>query len=147
MTAELASLLHDLVPFTRTLGITYDEITAERAVARLADREELHNHVGGPHAGALFTVAESASGALVLAAYGDQLGRAVPVTAAAEVRYRKLAKGDVTAEAVTSVTREDTVAALDAGETPRIPVEVTVRDAEGEPTAEMTFTWALRPNA
>ncbi len=33
---------------------------AERAVVRLPDQPDYHNHVRGPHAGAMFTLALSA---------------------------------------------------------------------------------------
>ncbi|MEU3452362.1 DUF4442 domain-containing protein [Micromonospora sp. NPDC006766] len=60
------------VPFARTLDIEFVEVAPEaeggvRAVVRLPDNPEHRNHVGGPHAGAMFTLGETASGAVVLA--------------------------------------------------------------------------------
>src|SRR6478609_1238985 len=92
-------MLAATVPMVRTLNLEYEETTAERAVLRLPDQAEYHNHVGGPHAGAMFTLAESASGAVVLAAFADQLSRAVPLAVRAEISYKKLAMGPVTATA------------------------------------------------
>ena len=71
----------------------------QQAVCVLPDREDLHNHVGGPHAGALFALGETASGAVVLGAFADQLGRATPLAVRADIAYQKLARGDVTATA------------------------------------------------
>jgi len=62
----IRELMPNLVPFVKTLGLEYLELDAGRAVLRLADDPAFHNHVGGPHAGALFTLAESAAGAVVL---------------------------------------------------------------------------------
>lgn len=81
------------VPMVRTLNLEFLESTAERAVVRLPDQTDFHNHLGGPHAGAMFTLAESASGAIVIAAFGDQLTRAVPLAVKAEIGYQKLAMG------------------------------------------------------
>src|SRR5919106_469749 len=93
---SIGDMLAATVPMVRTLNLEFVEASAERAVVRLPDQPDFHNHVGGPHAGAMFTLAESASGAIVLAAFGDQLNRAVPLAVTAEIDYKKLAKGAVT---------------------------------------------------
>ncbi|MEU2431939.1 DUF4442 domain-containing protein [Streptomyces sp. NPDC007861] len=149
MTADQKSvgeLLAATVPMARTLNLTFDETTAERAVVRLPDQADYHNHVGGPHAGAMFTLAESASGAIVLAAFGDQLDRAVPLAVKAEIGYRKLAMGEVTATATLGRPAADVVAELDAGERPEFPVNVAITRADGAVTGEMSIVWTLRPN-
>ncbi|GAA3130954.1 DUF4442 domain-containing protein [Streptosporangium carneum] len=134
------------VPFTRTLDIAFDKVEHGLAVARMRDRPDLHNHVGGPHAGALFTLAESASGAAMLSAFGDQLTRATPLAVSAAIRYVRLAMGEVVAEARLQASREEVVAKLDAGERPEFEVSVEIRTADGVPVSEMTVAWTLRPN-
>ncbi|MEV0454690.1 DUF4442 domain-containing protein [Catellatospora methionotrophica] len=138
------------VPFARTIGITFTEITADadgvRAVAVLPDDPAVHNHVGGPHAGAMFTLAETASGAIVLAAFGDQLHRATPLAVRAGIAYQKLAMGVVTATATLSRPPSDIVAELDAGQRPEFEVAIVIANAAGVTTGEMTITWTLRPN-
>lgn len=130
----------------RTLGIEFGDVTPQRAVARLPDQPALHNHVGGPHAGALFTHGESASGAVVLAAFGEQLARAVPLAVRADITYRKLARGAVTATAVLGRPAAEVTAELDAGQRPEFGVAVTIECADGTAAAEMTVIWTLRPN-
>ncbi|MYS19294.1 Acyl-coenzyme A thioesterase PaaI, contains HGG motif [Streptomyces sp. DvalAA-14] len=144
---SIGELLTATVPMARTLHLEFGETTAERAVVSLPDQPDFHNHVGGPHAGAVFTLAESASGAVVLAAFGEQLSRAVPLAVRAEIAYVKLAKGAVTATAVLGRPAADVVAELDAGTRPEFPVEVSVRRADGAETARMTVVWTLRPNS
>ncbi|UED88177.1 DUF4442 domain-containing protein [Streptomyces profundus] len=134
------------VPMARTLHLAFDHTDPERAVVRLPDQPEYHNHLGGPHAGAMFTLAESASGAIVLAAFGDQLSRAVPLAVRAEIAYRKLAKGEVTATATLGRPIADVVAELDAGQRPEFPVRVAITRADGDVTGEMTVVWTLRPH-
>jgi acyl-coenzyme A thioesterase PaaI-like protein len=143
---DLAAFLSASVPMVRTLNLEYLETSTERAVLRLPDQPAFHNHVGGPHAGALFTLAESASGAIVLAAFGDQLSRAVPLAVRAEIAYTKLARGPVTATAELGRAAAEVVAELDAGQRPEFPVAVRVGREDGAVTAEMTIVWTLRPN-
>ncbi|WP_153449971.1 DUF4442 domain-containing protein [Streptomyces smaragdinus] len=143
---NIGELMAASVPMARTLNLMYDEVTSERAVVRLPDQPDFHNHVGGPHAGAIFTLAESASGAIVLAAFGDQLSRAVPLFVSAEVIYTKLAKGPVTATAVLGREIAEVVAELDAGRRPEFPVDIDVTREDGAVTSRMSVVWTLRPN-
>ncbi|MFE6099485.1 DUF4442 domain-containing protein [Streptomyces laurentii] len=149
MSAEQMSvgeMLAATVPMAKTLDLEFLETTGERAVVRLPDQPAYHNHVGGPHAGAMFTLAESASGAIVLAAFGDQLNRAVPLAVKAEIAYKKLAMGVVTATATLGRPAAEVVAELDAGQRPEFPVRIDITREDGAVTGEMTVLWTLRPN-
>ncbi|MGW1883813.1 DUF4442 domain-containing protein [Streptomyces sp. NPDC001970] len=143
----VGEMLAATVPMARTLNLEFVETTAERAVVRMPDQPDYHNHVGGPHAGAMFTLAESASGAIVLAAFGDQLNRAVPLAVKAEIGYKKLAMGVVTATATLGRPVAEVVAELDEGHRPEFPVDIAITRADGAVTGEMTVVWTLRPNA
>ncbi|MFE4669258.1 DUF4442 domain-containing protein [Streptomyces sp. NPDC056716] len=144
---SIGELLAATVPMVRTLNLGYLETTPEKAVLLLPDQEEYRNHVGGPHAGAMFTLGESASGALVLAAFGDQLARAVPLPVHAEIDFRKIARGPVTATATLGRPIAEVVAELDAGGRPEFPVAVAIRREDGAVTTEMTVIWTLRPHS
>ncbi|WP_030865323.1 DUF4442 domain-containing protein [Streptomyces sp. NRRL S-37] len=143
---SIGEMLAATVPMARTLNLQFLETTPERAVVALPDQADYHNHVGGPHAGAMFTLGESASGAIVLAAFGDQLARAVPLAVSAEIAYRKLAMGPVTATATLGRPAAEVVAELDEGARPEFPVSVAIRREDGAVTGEMTVVWTLRPN-
>ncbi|MFF7725013.1 DUF4442 domain-containing protein [Streptomyces sp. NPDC008001] len=143
---SIGDMLLATVPMAKTLNLVFEEAGAERAVVRLPDQPDYHNHVGGPHAGAMFTLAESASGAIVLAAFGDQLSRAVPLAVSAEIGYKKLAMGPVTATAELGRPAADVVAELDAGGRPEFPVHIAITREDGAVTGEMTVVWTLRPN-
>ncbi|GAB3494260.1 DUF4442 domain-containing protein [Nocardiopsis coralliicola] len=134
------------VPFARTLGVVFEELEHGRAVLRLPDEPAHHNHLAGPHAGAMFTLAESASGAIVIGTFGDTLDRAVPLAVSAEIHYTKLAMGDIVAEAVLGRDRADVLAELDAGERPEFPVDIELRTTDGTVTGRMTVRWTLKPN-
>lgn len=139
------------VPFARTLGFEFVEVAPEsdggiRAVVRLPDTPATHNHVGGPHAGAMFTLGETASGAVVVAAFAPVLDRATPLAVSAEIAYRKLAMGPVRATARLDRPVADVIAELEAGERPEFRVGVEIATEEGKPTGEMTIVWTLRPH-
>ncbi len=143
---SVGEMLAATVPMAKTLDLEFLETTAERAVVRLPDQAAYHNHLGGPHAGAMFTLAESASGAIVIAAFGAQLGRAVPLAVSAEIAYKKLAMGVVTATATLGRPVAEVVAELDAGQRPEFPVRIDITREDGAVTGEMTVLWTLRPN-
>ncbi|MFI2642538.1 DUF4442 domain-containing protein [Streptomyces sp. NPDC018610] len=142
----IGEMLAATVPMVRTLKLEYLETTPERAVLALPDEEDYRNHVGGPHAGAMFTLGESASGAVVLAAFGDQLSRAVPLPVDARIAFKKLALGPVKATATLGRPIADVVAELDEGRRPEFPVSVLIERQDGAVTSEMTVVWTLRPN-
>ncbi|WP_326655098.1 MULTISPECIES: DUF4442 domain-containing protein [unclassified Streptomyces] len=144
---SVGEMLAATVPMARTLNLEFLETTAERAVVRMPDQADFHNHVGGPHAGAMFTLAETASGAIVIAAFGDQMTRAVPLAVRAEIGYKKLAMGVVTATATLGRPIADVVAELDAGKRPEFPVVIAIQREDGAVTGEMSIVWTLRPNA
>ncbi|MFD4413766.1 DUF4442 domain-containing protein [Streptomyces sp. NPDC058467] len=142
----IGEMLAATVPMARTLNLEFVETTPEKAVVALPDQGDFHNHVGGPHAGAMFTLGESASGAIVLAAFGGQLSRAVPLAVSAEIAYKKLAMGPVTATATLGRPAAEVVAELDAGQRPEFPVDIAIQREDGAVTGEMKVVWTLRPN-
>jgi uncharacterized protein (TIGR00369 family) len=149
MSAEemtVGEMLAATVPMVRTLNLQYLETTAERAVLAMPDQAEYHNHLGGPHAGAMFTLAESASGAIVIAAFGDQMARAVPLPVTSEMSFKKVAMGAITATATLGRPAADVIAELDEGKRPEFPITVEITRGDGAVTGEMKVVWTLRPN-
>jgi acyl-coenzyme A thioesterase PaaI-like protein len=147
----LAATMTAAVPFARTLGVRYLEAAPDgaggvRVVVALPDVADFHNHVGGPHAGAMFTLGETASGAVVMAAFGAQLERATPLAVRADIAYRKLAMGEVRATARLARPAADVIAELDAGQRPEFEVPVEIAMLDGTVTGEMRVLWTLRPN-
>jgi acyl-coenzyme A thioesterase PaaI-like protein len=138
--------MEQAVPWVRAVGVEFGEITAERAVARLPDSPELHNHVGGPHAAMIFGLGETASGAVGLAAFASAGDRATPLVVRSEIGYLRLARGPLTAEAVLERPAAEVLAELDAGQRPEFTVGVTITDGEGRETTRMSVVWTLRPN-
>jgi acyl-coenzyme A thioesterase PaaI-like protein len=147
----IAATMTAMVPFARTLGVKYLEVEPDgadgvRVVVALPDVADFHNHVGGPHAGAIFTLGETASGAVVTAAFGAHLDRVTPLAVRSDIAYRKLALGEVRATARLGRPIADVLAELDAGQRPEFEVPIEVTTLDGTVTTEMTVVWTLRPN-
>jgi uncharacterized protein (TIGR00369 family) len=137
------------VPMVKTLNIAFDDINPQRAVVRLPDQSEYHNHIGGLHAGAMFTLGETATGALVLGHFGDLLEVATPLAVEATIRYLKVAFGDVTAVATIDADPAALRAQVLAGERPEFTVEVELSTVQPDgsvlQTGAMSVLWTLKP--
>ncbi|MEI2764572.1 MAG: YiiD C-terminal domain-containing protein [Dermatophilaceae bacterium] len=142
--SEVGDRLLATVPFARTVGLMVDEASPQRAVVRLAADEPNHNHLGGPHAGAMFTAGETASGAIVVAAFGSVLARATPLAVHAEIDYTAFARSQVTATATMSQDPAVVLATLDGGQRPEFDVDVEL-ESDGRTVAHMLVRWTLRP--
>ena len=136
--------LPSMVPMVGTLDLAFMELTADSAIMKLPDQPAFRNHLGGPHAGAMFTLGESASGALVLANFADRLESVIPLAVSAEIRYQAVAMGEVTAEARMLATPADVLKSLDEGERPEFDIHIGFTSS-GRDTGQMSVTWTLKP--
>ena len=136
-----------MVPMVTTLDLEFLDLALDRCVMRLPDVAAYRNHVGGPHAGAMWTLAESASGALVFVHFGDLMADVTPFPVEATIRFLKVALGPVTATATLGAAAADAVATLESGKRPEFPVEIELTTGEGDDrlvTGAMTVTWTLK---
>lgn len=131
------------VPFAAHVGIVLQDIGAGTATASLEQTPATSNHIATMHAGALFTLAEAASGAAMAGMFFERLAALRPVAASATIDYVKPAKGTITAQAAVERGREALFGALDAEGKVRFPVKVTMQDAEGREVARMSVDWHL----
>ncbi|MBS1885821.1 MAG: DUF4442 domain-containing protein [Actinobacteria bacterium] len=132
------------VPYIAHTGIEVTEMSEGAATAALPDRPELHNHVGSQHAGALFGVAEVASGAAFVGAFAPRMGDLTPLVRGAEIAYVKVARGRVEALARLGVPAADALATLDAEGRVDFSVEVELTDPDGAVVATATVIWNVR---
>jgi len=142
----IAQGMTQAVPFAGHLGLEITEVTSGEATVRLPERAELTNHVGSQHAGALFTVAETASGAAFVGAFAERLGDVTPLARSAEISYEKIAKGPIEARARLGVPAADALATLDAEGKVVFPCEIELTDAAGQRVATATVQWHVRVN-
>jgi acyl-coenzyme A thioesterase PaaI-like protein len=134
------------VPFAGHLGVTVTSMAEGDAVALLPERDELKNHVGSQHAGALFTVAETASGAAFVGAFAERMGDITPLARSAEIAYEKIAHGPVEARATLGMAKDEALATLDGEGKVEFPCEVVLSDADGTRVATATVRWHVRLN-
>jgi uncharacterized protein (TIGR00369 family) len=142
----IAQGMTQAVPFARYLGLEITSIGEGEAVVRLPDREELTNHVGSQHAGALFTVAETASGAAFVGAFAERFGEITPLARSAEIAYEKIAKGPIDATAKLGTTRAEALSTLDSEGKVEFACEVEMADESGRRVATATIHWHVRLN-
>lgn len=135
------------VPFTGFLGLEFLEMEEGKAVVRLPQRPELTNHVGSQHAGALFTVAEAASGGAFVSAFAEKMGEVTPLARSAEIAYEKIAKGPIDATATLGIAKAEALAALESEGKVVFPCEIVLRDGDGRQVASATVEWHVRSNA
>src|SRR5262249_14248413 len=142
----IAQGMTEAVPFAAFLGLDIARIGDGEAVVILPERAELTNHVGSQHAGALFTVAEAASGAAFLGAFAERLAEVTPLARSAEIAYEKIAKGPIEATARLAIGREEALASLDADGKVVFPCEIELTDTSGTRVASATVQWHVRLN-
>lgn len=129
--------VHQLVPYTRTLGMTFPVIGPELVEARLDVAHELSTVGGGLHGGAILSLADAAAAVLATAAYDDG---ALPATADSSAYFLAPVNGRATARATPLRAGRGSVVVrvevLDAAGTLCAVVTQTVRRiANGGPTA------------
>src|SRR5882757_1011830 len=140
----IAKSMGTAVPYIGHMGIEVTAMEEGAATALLPDRPELHNHVGSQHAGALFGVAETASGAAFVGAFAARMGDLTPLARSAQISYLKVARGPIEAKATLNTPAADALAALDADGRVDFSVEVGMTDAEGTTVATATVDWNVR---
>jgi acyl-coenzyme A thioesterase PaaI-like protein len=132
------------VPYIGHMGIEVTAMSEGEAMALLPDRPELHNHVGSQHAGALFGVAETASGAAFVGAFAARMGEVTPLARSAQIAYSKVARGPIEAKATLGMPAAEALATLDGDGRVDFSVEVEMTDAEGLVVATATVDWNVR---
>jgi acyl-coenzyme A thioesterase PaaI-like protein len=142
--SAVAAGLSQAIPFNVHLGLQTVSVAPDQGVVSLPDSAHLANHVGSQHAGGLFSAGEAASGAAFVGAFLDIMGEITPLAESAEISYRKLAKGQITATASFSEDHDALKATLRSEGRVRFPVAVALTDAEGVLVAEMTVRWYVR---
>lgn len=128
------------LPFARYVGLE----AAEEGALALTSSALLENHVGTLHAGALFTLGESASGVALARVMASGLGNVMPVAKSATIEFKRPARGRVRAQGAVAETCEAIAARVrDTGKT-TVDVTVTMKDEAETEVAAMVVTWHVR---
>lgn len=142
----VAAGLSRAIPFNVHLGLETITVAEDHGVVKLPDEQHLRNHVGSLHAGALFAAGEAASGAAFVGAFLDIMGEIMPLAESAQIAYKKLAKGEITATGRFAEDSSALKAKLSEDGRIRFPVEVEMTNADGAVVAVMTVNWYVRRN-
>jgi uncharacterized protein (TIGR00369 family) len=140
----IAQGMSQAVPFAGHLNLEITDVAEGEATVVLPERPELANHVGSQHAGALFTVAETASGAAFVGAFAERMGDVTPLARSAEINYEKIASGPITAKALLGVPAAQALATLDGEGKVEFPCEIELTDGNGTRVATATVRWHVR---
>lgn len=132
------------VPFARHAGVKLTHVEAGLARAELEQTATSVNHIGTQHAGALFTLGETASGGAMAGLFADRILNVRPIAGEAQVRYTLLAKGRITAEARVAGARENIMATFERDKKVAFDVTVTLSDAEEKEVATMRVSWTVK---
>jgi uncharacterized protein (TIGR00369 family) len=139
--------MNGAVPFAAHVGVEIEEMEPGACTVRLPDRAELRNHVGSQHAGSLFTAAETASGGAFVAAFAAEMGELRPLVRDAQIRYTKVANGEIVAAARFAEGVDAVRERLAAEGAVDFVVEVDLTDADGDSVAAMTVQWNVKRRA
>jgi uncharacterized protein (TIGR00369 family) len=141
---QIRVLLGTAVPFATLVGVEIIDLGDGHASARLEPHPDNLNHIATLHAGAVFTLAEAASGAALAGVFADRILEITAVVRTATVSYRRPALRTVVATA--DVDREPIALRSQLGDDGRVEltVEVTVRhDDHDDAVATMQFDWIV----
>ena len=132
------------VPFARHAGVRLTHVEEGLARAEVDQTATSVNHIGTQHAGALFTLGETASGGAMASMFADRILSVRPIAGEAQIRYTRLAKGKISAEARVVGTRDALIATLERDKKVAFYVAVVMSDAEAKEVATMRVSWTVK---
>ena len=141
-----APILNDMkiqeIPFNKFLGI--QRSAREGYILELANSDNLLNHLGTLHAGALFSLAEATSGEFLLRQFHNSELDIIPVVRKADIKYSRPAESAVysTADFVDDSADEIYAGLQERGKV-IIQVKVGLYNEAGERIAVSTIDWFL----
>jgi acyl-coenzyme A thioesterase PaaI-like protein len=132
-----------LSPFNGHLKSKLVEWTKSKIIVELSNRRGIRNHVGGIHAGALFTLGESCAGLLLVKNF--PFDRYRPLMSKVAVEYKKQARSTVyghceIAKKTLTQVKED----LKKKKIPYVSCKTVIKDKKGQEIAVVQTTWQLK---
>lgn len=140
--SAVKNLVEELIPFVKKTGVRVEELSATKVKLKLPHDPSNLNPMGILHAGATFTLAETAAAALCLMALGQGV---MFLAKRVEIQFKRPGKGDVTATAqLTPVEAQRIADGAQRDGKVDAPITVDVVDAVGEPVATAVVTLSVR---
>ena len=124
------------IKYAGTTGISIQHWDVDKAVVNLKNRVHIQNHIGGIHATAMATLAESTTGMLFGLFVPDTH---LPLLKSMKVSYTARAEGNLTAVATLSGEQKNQIQSTDKGS---LIVPVVVTDSDGKEPIHVEMEWA-----
>lgn len=134
------------VPFAKACGVRLSSMGDGVARCEMAQKPELLDDTGKLADGALFTLAETCSGAAMAGGFASVILGVRPVAAQVEFEVLKPALGLINAQAKVAQAISPLKKTLRSTGKINFPVEVEVNDASGHTVTRMRVTWNLKKN-
>lgn len=135
----LSFLFGSIVPFTRTAGLCFEDVSCTRLAVSIRNRRKVQNHIKGVHASAMGLLAETASGFVVAMNLPDDQ---FMLLKSMKIDYLRRSQGHMRAVATLSPTEMAVIACQEKGE---INVNVVVNDESEQAPIQCEMIWAWRP--
>lgn len=140
---QISAHISKNVPYANHTGVQLLSIEGGNGIALLPKQKRTLNHIGSQHAGALFTLGETASGAAMAANFLPVLDTVRSVAANASIQYKRIAKGPIQAIASLSESVSVLIDELRSTGKTQFTVQVTMRDNADCEVAAMQIDWHL----
>lgn len=135
------------VPFNKHLDIKSTEENSEFLLYLNAKEKHL-NHLGTIHASVLFSLAEATSGEFLLNSFKSISKDVIPVVRKAEVKFRKVVNGKISAKAeLVGTTIEEVLDELKKRERALIKVKAEIYDSDLSKVFSSVFEWFIVMNS
>jgi len=140
---DIAARIHDAPGFVQLLGPQV--LSTDPALLRLDAGPQLHNHVGGPHAAAIFGLGETTAFVVLLHVFGDLVeAGVVPLVKRADIDYSAIVTGPLLAAGTLLGDEAGARDSLATRGRASFPVEVRFRREQDDvETAVATYVMAL----
>lgn len=139
----VSNLLEGMVPFIKKVGVKVKHMAVREAVCTLPVDPANMNHLGTLHAGAIFTLAETTGGAIMIASF--DMAKYRLVIRKAEIVYKKPSSSEISCSIKLS---EDEVKRVEAEAEAKGKLDYTVpmalTDPEGTVIAEVTAVYNIK---
>jgi acyl-coenzyme A thioesterase PaaI-like protein len=136
--------LQQAVPFNTHIGLEVEEVALGRGVVQLPDDQALRNHTGSQHASALFAAGQAASGAAIAAVFVQELPKLELLPQGAEITYKKVSRGPITATGVLGADPDTLLEELGREGCVEFTVDVSLTDGAQHVVADLSVRWLVR---
>ena len=132
------------VPYAKHTGIELLEIADGHGSAKLPDRSDTTNHMGTQHAGALFTLAEAASGAASVFLFADKVTTVKAAIVEANIAYTRSARGEIVAEGKLRQRGSEILATFESEGKVEYMVDVVLKDSKDREVCNFDAKWSIK---